>query len=138
MMYNFPFFPHFYPRPYYNYPQNSTKDVNYNNTVNSNATYNSKHYNNSIYTNGNNNSYNSKLNSRENNRKKNFSDKHLKEKKENKEENKFIENDDTIFEIFGIKLHFDDILLICLIFFLYNEGVKDEFLFIALVLLLLS
>lgn len=47
-------------------------------------------------------------------------------------------NDDKIFEIFGIKLHFDDILLICLIFFLYNEGVKDEYLFIALILLLLS
>jgi len=47
-------------------------------------------------------------------------------------------NNDVIFEIFGIKLHFDDILLICLIFFLYNEGVQDQYLFIALVLLLLS
>ena len=45
---------------------------------------------------------------------------------------------DIIFEILGIKLHYDDILLLCLIFFLYNEGVKDEFLFIALILLLLS
>lgn len=42
------------------------------------------------------------------------------------------------FEIFGLKLYFDDLLLICLIFFLYNEGVKDQFLFIALILLLLS
>lgn len=42
------------------------------------------------------------------------------------------------FEIFGIKLYFDDLLLICLIFFLYNEGVKDSFLFIALILLLIS
>lgn len=47
-------------------------------------------------------------------------------------------NNNTVFEIFGIKLYFDDILLICLIFFLYNEGVKDQYLFIALVLLLLS
>lgn len=47
-------------------------------------------------------------------------------------------NNDVIFEIFGIKLYFDDILLICLIFFLYNEGVKDQYLFIALILLLLS
>lgn len=47
-------------------------------------------------------------------------------------------NNDVIFEIFGIKLYFDDILLICLIFFLYNEGVQDQYLFIALVLLLLS
>ncbi|MCI9365108.1 MAG: hypothetical protein HFJ54_00240 [Clostridia bacterium] len=43
-----------------------------------------------------------------------------------------------IFEIFGIKLFFDDILLIALIFFLYTEGVKDQNLFISLVLLLLS
>lgn len=42
------------------------------------------------------------------------------------------------FEIFGIKLHFDDILLVCLLFFLYSEGVKDEWLFISLILLLLS
>ena len=43
-----------------------------------------------------------------------------------------------IFEIFGISLFFDDILLISLIFFLYNEGVQDNFLYIALILLLLS
>ena len=42
------------------------------------------------------------------------------------------------FEIFGLKLYFDDILLICIIFFLYNEGVRDQGLFIALILLLLS
>lgn len=42
------------------------------------------------------------------------------------------------FEILGLKLYSDDLLLICLIFFLYNEGVKDQFLFIALILLLLS
>ena len=42
------------------------------------------------------------------------------------------------FEILGIKLYFDDILLLCLIFFLYNEDVHDEMLFMALILLLLS
>ena len=47
-------------------------------------------------------------------------------------------SDSPIFEIFGIKLYFDDLLLISLIFFLYSEGVKDQSLFIALVLLLLS
>ena len=45
---------------------------------------------------------------------------------------------ENIIEIFGIKLKSDDILLICLIFFLYKEGVKDEYLFISLILLLLS
>lgn len=47
-------------------------------------------------------------------------------------------NDDSVFEFFGITLHFDDILLICLLIFLYNEGVKDQLLFIALIMLLLS
>lgn len=46
--------------------------------------------------------------------------------------------DSEYFEIFGLKLYFDDILLICMIFFLYNEGVKDQMLFISLILLLLS
>lgn len=41
-------------------------------------------------------------------------------------------------EILGIKLHFDDILLILLIYFLYTEGVKDIYLFFVLILLLLS
>lgn len=45
---------------------------------------------------------------------------------------------EPIFEIFGIKLYFDDLLIIALIFFLYNEGVSDNLLFISLVLLLLS
>ena len=42
------------------------------------------------------------------------------------------------FEIFGLKLYFDDILIICLIFFLYQEGVHDDYLFMALISLLLS
>lgn len=45
---------------------------------------------------------------------------------------------EPFFELFGLELFFDDILLVCLIFFLYSEGVKDEMLFIALILLLLS
>ena len=45
---------------------------------------------------------------------------------------------DVLFEIFGLKIYFDDLLIICILFFLYQEGVQDEYLFIALVLLLLS
>ncbi len=41
-------------------------------------------------------------------------------------------------ELFGLKLHFDDILLILLIYSLYTEGVDDFYLFIILILLLLS
>lgn len=55
----------------------------------------------------------------------------------NKDETRFDSND-FCFDFMGIKLHFDDILLICLILFLYNEGVKDQNLFISLILLLLS
>ncbi len=46
--------------------------------------------------------------------------------------------DDYFFEIFGLKLYFDDVLIICLLFFLYQEGVNDQELFISLILLLLS
>lgn len=49
-----------------------------------------------------------------------------------------LKEENSFFEIFGIKLYYDDILLICLIFFLYQEDVDDPYLFIALVLLLLS
>lgn len=42
------------------------------------------------------------------------------------------------FDLFGIKLFFDDVLIISLLFFLYKEQVKDEGLFLALLLLLIS
>lgn len=54
-------------------------------------------------------------------------------KKENTEDAK-----EECFEIFGLKLYFDDLLLIALLFFLYQEEVKDTSLYIALILLLLS
>lgn len=47
-------------------------------------------------------------------------------------------SEEPLFEIFGIQLFYDDILLICLIFFLYSEGIQDTYLFLALILLLLS
>ena len=68
-------------------------------------------------------------------------------KKEQKNENIYVKSNETkkeesddspIFQIFGISFYFDDILLICLIFFLYEEGVKDDILFVILILLLLS
>lgn len=46
--------------------------------------------------------------------------------------------DESYFDLFGLKLYNDDLLLIGLIFFLYKEDVKDQYLFIALILLLLS
>lgn len=47
-------------------------------------------------------------------------------------------NDDVWLDIFGIKLYFDDVLILSLLFFLYQEDVKDEWLFLSLVLLLIS
>ena len=59
-------------------------------------------------------------------------------KKNNQENKKSIPKEAAVLEIFGLELCYDDILLICLLFFLYNEGVDDQFLFVALILLLLT
>lgn len=48
------------------------------------------------------------------------------------------ESSEPFFEIFGFKLYFDDILIICILLFLYNEEVHDDELFICLILLLLT
>lgn len=47
-------------------------------------------------------------------------------------------DEEQCFEIFGLQLHFDDLLIIALLFFLYQEEVKDTYLYISLILLLLS
>jgi len=46
--------------------------------------------------------------------------------------------EEPIFEILGVQLYYDDVLLICLIFFLYLEGIKDYYLFLVLILILLT
>lgn len=52
---------------------------------------------------------------------------------------KFSKKDDDVWlDLFGIKLYFDDVLILSLLFFLYKEEVKDEGLFLALVMLLIS
>lgn len=43
-----------------------------------------------------------------------------------------------IFDLFGIRLFSDDLLILAVLYFLYSEGVKDPELFIALILLLIS
>ena len=63
----------------------------------------------------------------------------IKNNLESRKKNNWKSNTDNyFFELFGLKLYFDDVLLICLIFFLYDEGVRDNELFISLILLLLS
>lgn len=41
-------------------------------------------------------------------------------------------------DIFGFKLYFDDILIILILFFLYQEEIKDSYLYIILILLLIG
>lgn len=46
--------------------------------------------------------------------------------------------DQAIFEILGIKLYLDDLIILGILFFLYQQNVKDEMLYIILFLLLFS
>lgn len=50
----------------------------------------------------------------------------------------FENNNIFLFEIFGLKIYLDDALIVCLLFFLYQEHVNDEGLFLILILLLLT
>lgn len=49
-----------------------------------------------------------------------------------------VNNEQAIFEIFGIKLYLDDLIILGILFFLYQQNVKDEMLYIILFLLLFS
>ena len=59
-------------------------------------------------------------------------------RKKNTEDNSNELSSDYFFEIFGLHLYFDDVLILCILFFLYTEGVTDNELFLCLILLLLS
>lgn len=52
--------------------------------------------------------------------------------------NHFSQGYPPLFNLFGINIYFDDILLVCIIFFLYNENIADPYLLFILVLLLLN
>lgn len=118
-IFRFPFFynHNYYSKPFYPYTQSFT-----NNRFTQNKYDNSKH--NSNY-------------------KLNIESEPLYTKSEhcsngNDDSRSFYDKENYFFELFGLKLFFDDILLLCLIFFLYQEGVRDDELFLSLVLLLLS
>ncbi len=59
-------------------------------------------------------------------------------KKEDSSNDNHSESSDYFFDIFGLRLHFDDVLIICILFFLYKEEVQDQELFLCLILLLIS
>ncbi len=50
----------------------------------------------------------------------------------------FSDSEKPVLELLGLKLYLDDLLIISLLYFLYEEDVKDETLFISLLLLLIS
>ena len=56
----------------------------------------------------------------------------------NSQKNKSNKNDNYLFDLLGLKIYYDDVLLVSLLYCLYSEGVKDDGLFIVLILLLLS
>lgn len=56
----------------------------------------------------------------------------VQEKKQNPSQ------DSDVFNIFGLSLHFDDILIIGLLIFLYTQQADDPYLFMCLIFLLLS
>lgn len=139
MMFHLPYFNMPYNRysrygykyPYYPYGNvnNTNPTLNYAvHNVNSNIVHNKKS-----------NAYNTNITSYsknvENTNNKNYTNSTNNFKSEN---SSISDSESPLFQLFGISLYFDDILLICLIWFLYNEGVKDEELFISLILLLLS
>ena len=136
MNYNYWSYPHFIPKMYSSYSQNGGRFVNKNrynhNNVHLNQSSSGQSPNKNNYQNKNTFQKNISVNTQ--------SKRALNSIQPSTFENisKSDINSNVIFEIFGIKLHYDDILLICLIFFLYNEGIQDEFLFISLILLLLS
>ena len=49
-----------------------------------------------------------------------------------------IDPSEALFDFWGFKVYFDDVLIICLLLFLYQEEVDDIYLFISLVLLLIN
>ena len=61
-----------------------------------------------------------------------------KDKEKEEEEDSRSSKDEPLFDFLGIKLYYDDLLIIGLLVFLYTEGVEDYWLFISLILLLIS
>ena len=139
MMFHFPYFNapyNRYSRYGYKYPYYPYRHMN---NTNSNLCYTEHNINSNLVHNKNSNVHNANINKYTKNVE-NINSKNCTNSTNNlKSENPSMSNSDSpLFQLFGISLYFDDILLICLIWFLYNEGVKDEELFIALILLLLS
>ncbi len=110
MMFNYPYIGYPFKNNYYRYTNNYAKPNYWNNNYNNNQT---------------NNISNDKIMQIN------------KNDTDNEEKNTYRKAYEYL-EVFGIKLYFDDILLILLIYFLYTEGVTDIYLFFVLILLLIE
>ena len=127
-MFGFPYlgFSNFYRKPYYHtYPRHFSNNLNtssFENDLSSNISSSNLNYEDTVSTNSSNTVHNISATDMNNDR-------------SSSQKNP---NNSYFFELFGLKLYFDDILIICLLYFLYSEGVKDEGLFIALILLLIT
>ena len=130
MISNFPFFPPFYGNSY-RLPRTKWYMDTPNSNLNQPSNKYSKNYNPQSY-----HPYTKKNDNSSSTSPHNINNEFSESTRNKGSESLYNPND--YFEILGIRFHYDDILLICLIFFLYKEGVKDETLFIGLILLLLS
>ena len=158
-MNNFPFFRF----PFYNYPyyyqsrqknrfKSNTESNSIDDTTNS---YESKNYRNNNNNYSHRNTYiHSKTNEKnnysqpmQNEDEKSIDDIYDKQEKKSKynsfgpiflNTNGFSDKEQPLIEILGLKLYLDDLIILSLLFFLYKEDVKDDMLFILLILLLLS
>ena len=161
-MNSFPFFRF----PFYNYPYyyqnrqiNKIKgNTETNNNIDANDSYmqnnykkaNNNNYNNKNTYNHNNNYANDKISysqPTQNKDEKSIDDIYDKQEKRSKYNSfgpiflntyGFSDKEQPLIEILGLKLYLDDLIILSLLFFLYKEDVKDDMLFILLILLLLS
>ena len=112
-MFNFPFFSYPYNYPYYRYYNRYNPNIK--NVTNNNQ-----------------------LQNQEENEEEKDSITNSKEISNTINSRSFSDSDQAIFEIFGIKLYLDDLIIIGLLFFLYQQNVNDEMLYMILFLLLFS
>ena len=112
-MFNFPFFSYPYNYPYYRYPNRYNPDIK--NTTN-----------------------NQLINQEENEEKEKNSITNSKTISNTINSRSCSSSEQALFEIFGIKLYLDDLIIIGLLFFLYQQNVNDELLYMILFLLLFS
>ena len=154
-MISFPFFRYRYPGFYYPYYNNYIKKSHLNNNLDQSEEKTDKvHYGNlnnqisdllSCNNVQNHESYQTSVKQKNNIENKTYNKKNNKTSKYNlfdpiRFNNNFLDGDfeDPIIEILGIELYLDDLILIGLLFLLYNENIQDEILFISLIILLLS